>query len=243
MQKTSVTFLLDRTGSMEVIKDDTIGGFNAYLEGLQGGAASDDTEFSLVQFDSMSLDKVCVNKPVKGVDKLTKETYEPRASTPLIDAAYKTIKAVETAVAGSDKKVVICIQTDGQENASTEHTWDELNALIKEKSNLGWQFNFMGVGIDAYKQASMMGIARGSTISTTMDPGQMRAAYRGSALNTALYASGATATTDFSDDQKAAAGDYTAEVQIQQSLLRQKTVSSDKVRSRSPIVDDVDLTK
>ncbi len=54
--------------------------------------------------------------------------------------------------------MVICIQTDGLENASTEHTWAELNLLIKEKAKLGWQFNFMGAGIDAYEQGRQMGI-------------------------------------------------------------------------------------
>ena len=37
--RTLVAFLLDRTGSMEPIRDDTIGAFNAYLEGLQKGGA------------------------------------------------------------------------------------------------------------------------------------------------------------------------------------------------------------
>ena len=46
---TLVTFLLDRTGSMQSIKDDTIGAFNAYLETLKkkGGGI----EFSFLQFD------------------------------------------------------------------------------------------------------------------------------------------------------------------------------------------------
>jgi hypothetical protein len=74
-----------------------------------------------------------------------------------IDAAYKTIKAVEKSLNGSNPKVVVCIQTDGHENASTEHTWDELNALIKEKSAAGWQFNFLGTGIDAYDTGAHMG--------------------------------------------------------------------------------------
>src|SRR5882672_1726210 len=190
MQKTLVTFLLDRTGSMMAIKQDTIGGFNAYLEGLTEGDAADDTEFTFVQFDSVSIDKVCVGKPVKEVDKLTDATYSPRAWTPLIDAAFKTIKAVEVAVVGSDKKVVICIQTDGEENASSEHTWRDLNDLIKEKTKLGWQFNFLGVGIDAYNQGAKMGIAAAATMSATLDPEQMKAAYRFSGSNAAMYASG-----------------------------------------------------
>src|SRR5215207_8666179 len=129
-QSTLVTFLLDRTGSMQSIKDDTIGAFNAYLATLKKGG--DGIEFSFLQFDSISIDKVCVNRPVAEVAPLTDETFEPRASTPLIDAAYATIEAVGEAVAKREAmpKVVICIQTDGLENASTEHTWAELNLLI-----------------------------------------------------------------------------------------------------------------
>ena len=60
---------------------------------------------------------------------------------------------------------MICFHTDGQENSSTEHTWDELNALIKEKSRAGSQFNFMGVGIDAYHHRTRMGIPPQATVA------------------------------------------------------------------------------
>ena len=98
------------------------------------------------QFDSISLDKICVNKPVAEVAPLTDETFQPRASTPLIDAAYATIEAVGEAIASATvtPKVVICIQTDGLENASTEHTWAELNLLIKEKSQARLAVQFHG---------------------------------------------------------------------------------------------------
>ena len=36
---TVVSFLLDETGSMQAIKDDTVGGFNAYLDTLQADGA------------------------------------------------------------------------------------------------------------------------------------------------------------------------------------------------------------
>jgi hypothetical protein len=81
-----VTFLLDRTSSMEAIRDDTIGGFNAYLEGLKGDGAAN-IEFTLVQFDSMSIDKIYVAVPIADVEKLSRDSYQPRASTPLIDDA------------------------------------------------------------------------------------------------------------------------------------------------------------
>ena len=83
---TLVTFLLDETGSMESIKDDTIGGFNSYLGSLKAEAAPID--FTLIKFDSRRIEKVCVAVPVSQVAELTMESYQPGASTPLIDAAY-----------------------------------------------------------------------------------------------------------------------------------------------------------
>jgi hypothetical protein len=205
---TLVTFLLDRTGSMESIKDDTIGAFNAYLSTLKKDPAG--IEFSFLQFDSIAIDKVCVNRPVAEVAPLTDETFQPRASTPLIDAAYATIEAVGEAIGkrGIDPQVVICIQTDGQENASTAHTWDELNLLIKEKSKLGWQFNFMGAGIDAYQQARRMGIADAATVSydKTSARASMRA-FQASAENTIRFAKMEAMDMSFSARQKEEAGD------------------------------------
>src|SRR6516164_7611268 len=116
-QRTLVTFLLDETGSMESIKDDTIGGFNSYLASLK--AESTPIDFTLIKFDSRRIEKVCVAAPVSQVKGLDASSYQPGASTPLIDAAYKTIKAVEKSLNGGNPKVVICIQTDGHENAST----------------------------------------------------------------------------------------------------------------------------
>src|SRR5262247_4061670 len=120
-ERTVVTFLLDRTGSMQSCKEATIEAFNAYLAALRTGDEPAAIEFTFLQFDSVSLDKICVAEDIHGVKPLTARTYEPRAATPLVDAAFKTIKAVEYALTKrSDKpKIVICIQTDGFENAST----------------------------------------------------------------------------------------------------------------------------
>jgi hypothetical protein len=205
--KTLVTFLLDRTGSMEPIRDNTIEAFNAYLEGLQCDGAGID--FTLIQFDSMSIDKICVRKPVNECVKLSRESYVPRASTPLIDAACKTIKAVEASLNGDlHTKVVICIQTDGHENCSTEHTWDELNALIKHKTTLGWQFNFMGASIDAYDQGARMAISTANTLSyDSADRASTVAAFAASAANTTAWATGKRDSTAYTGVQKQASGD------------------------------------
>jgi hypothetical protein len=230
MSKTLVTVLLDRTGSMESVRDDTIGAFNTYLETLKQDGEG--LYFTLIQFDSMGVDKLYVNEAIKNVPRLTRETFVPRASTPLIDAAYKTIKAVEKAVSGNpSNKVVICIQTDGQENSSTEYSWDALNALVKEKFEAGWQFNFMGAGIDAYQQASRMGISADQTVAYSKDTAATRAAFSATAQNTALYSLGAVRRTGYSKKQKQAAGDR----------YDPDGTGPRKDSPANPIVDDINL--
>ncbi len=207
---TLVTFVLDRSSSMSIIKDSTIEAFNGYLDGIR---TQDNILFSLVQFDShggMQLEKVCVNAPAKAAPALTDKNFMPRGSTPLIDAAYTVIEAVEESLVGrpKDTKIVVCIQTDGEENCSREHTWEQLSALIKSKQEKGWEFNFMGAGIDAYQQGAKMGLSAAHTMSYDSSNLQAtRSAFGARGMSTAMYASGATTDMTIGLAEKTAAGD------------------------------------
>jgi hypothetical protein len=208
---TLVTFLLDRSGSMKSCQASTIEAFNGYVDGLRDVSGID---FTLVLFDrhagAMDLNKVCVAVPVKTAPEISNDNYVPRGSTPLIDAAYTVIKAVEVSLESKpkDTKVVICIQTDGRENSSWDHHWEELAALIKQKQDLGWQFNFMGAGIDAYQQGARMGLSAAQTMSYDHTSRQhTNSAFRGRAAATMSFASGQSVSMDVSDDEKLAAGD------------------------------------
>lgn len=206
--KTIVTFLLDRSGSMSAIKSQTIEGFNSYITGLQSDKKAK-ILFTFLQFDSESLDKVHVAVPIQDVPLLTDKTFSPRGGTPLIDAAYKTILAVEDACKREDiaPKVVICIQTDGEENASSQYNWDQLSSVVKAKQEMGWQFNFMGAGIDAYKQAARMGVSVANTMSYNNMAATTDMAFAASAANTMSYARGMAESTGYTAAQKTAAGD------------------------------------
>jgi len=120
-QKTIVTFRLDRTGSMEAIKAETLRGFNSYLDIFER-EAGDLVDFTLVQFDSQSIDTLCLRAKLSEVRRLTPESYQPRAYTPLIDACFKAIKVTEDMVAQrrDEPRVIVCFQTDGDENASRD---------------------------------------------------------------------------------------------------------------------------
>jgi hypothetical protein len=246
-ETTLVTFLIDRSGSMQSCRDATIEAFNGYVGTLRD--AKTPILFTFLQFDSQSLDKVHFEKPIKDVPDLDHGTYQPRGGTPLIEAATKTISALETAVAGKkDKpKVVVCIQTDGQENQSgPEYTWAGLKSLIEAKTKEGWQFNFMGAGIDAYDQGGQMGIPAMAIMSYDhTDRLKTRAAFAAAASNTAAWGEGVRADTTFTMAQRASSGDRFAHRATPTPRTSRPLRPALDLTSGSPLVgrDDLDLTQ
>ncbi len=159
-----VTFVLDRSGSMELIKNDTMGGFNSYVDGLKRDKPC--TEFTLILFGGNDVEVRHRAVPISTVPPLTAAAYVPNGGTPLIDACYKAILATkERAPAGSH--VVVVIQTDGEENESHQYTQAQLAQLVKDQTAAGWLFLFLGAGIDAFKTAGNFGISGAHTMSYT----------------------------------------------------------------------------
>lgn len=206
---TFVSFLLDETGSMQSIKDDTIGGFNEYVNTLKKDAKGK-IKFTLVKFDSSHQTAVYEAADISEVEPLTEENYQPGFMTPLIDSIFNIVKRTEELVAAKknpDKhKVVIVVQTDGQENCSRENTKEQLKELITGKEKEGWAFTFIGAGIDAFAEAVPLGFQAGATMS--YDRGATKAAFSAIAGNTLNYSvSGAAASMNFSDEQRKASGE------------------------------------
>lgn len=145
---------------MGSIKEDTIKAYNRYLDGLKEVEADAEILFSLVTFNSSDTRVRTIADPVKSVIPLTSEDYQPNHMTPLIDAAVKIIRATDEAVVarGDDPDVVVAIQTDGQENCSVEFDAADLAQLVKEKEEAGWQFLFLGAGLDAFEAATYAGL-------------------------------------------------------------------------------------
>lgn len=242
---TLVTFLLDRSSSMGAIWEDTIDGFNAYLESLKKGGA---IKFTRLQFDlhnGCEIQKDCVAEPVANVKPLDKQNYQPRGSTPLIEAAHKTIHAVESSLAKFDTKhqVIVCIQTDGQENSSSpEYTWAGLKKLIEEKTEAGWVFNFMGTGIDAYAQGSQMGISAANTMATGTSPQHVRASYASMGTsNLRFAATGLAASANFLASERSASGEHDTLTKVRGKPHRGLDLTSG-TGSKAPAPDSLDLT-
>jgi uncharacterized protein YegL len=153
MADRSLIFLLDRSGSMESCRDDTIGGFNSFVKDqvVLGG------KLSLIQFDH-EIKKSFSDLELKDVKPLTTETFKPRGSTALLDAIGETIKT------NSGTPLVI-ILTDGQENASTKFTKAHIKDLIEQKTKDGWTFIYLGANQDAFAEAGSIGISAGLTMN------------------------------------------------------------------------------
>jgi hypothetical protein len=160
---THITVILDRTGSMESIRDDTIGGFNAFLE--QQKAETGVASLTLVQFDSQDPYEVIHRfKPIGEIPELNRETYVPRASTPLLDALGRGINDLEASIGELKEedrpaKVVMVVVTDGQENSSREFRKDQIEKMVKEKTEKNaWQFVFLSADLAAIGDARAVGI-------------------------------------------------------------------------------------
>jgi len=161
---THITVILDRTGSMESIRDDTIGGFNAFLDSQKSGPGS--VTLTLVQFDSMDPFEVVHRfRPVGDIPKLDRDTFVPRASTPLLDAIGLSINDLEKGIAEMEpdqqpENVIVAIVTDGQENASCEFRKSVIERMIRSKTDEEhWSFVFLSADLDAFNDAESLGFA------------------------------------------------------------------------------------
>ena len=158
-----MVFILDRSGSMEGLEKDTIGGFNSMInkqKKIPGEAL-----VSTVLFDD-AYEVLHNRKSIKEVPSLTHEEYFVRGSTAILDAIGRSLKkmiSVYRRLKDEEKpeKTIFVITTDGMENASREFTSTQIKQMIeKQKEKYQWEFIFLGANIDAVRTARDFGIRK-----------------------------------------------------------------------------------
>ena len=157
---TELVFILDRSGSMEGLEKDTIGGFNSMLKKQK--KEEGEANVTTVLFDD-EIEVIHDRFDIDIVKPMTDEDYFVRGCTALLDAIGCTIKKVDNIQkrlpkAHRAEKVIFVITTDGYENASQEYSYKMIKKMIEAKQESGWQFIFMGANIDAVKEAEHLGI-------------------------------------------------------------------------------------
>jgi uncharacterized protein YegL len=184
---TEIVCILDRSGSMSSIKQEAIGGFNAFLESQK--KEDGEAKMTVVQFDNEYL--VTVNgEDIQTVAPLNEDTFVPRGMTALLDAIGKTINDVSQRLSKMNDeekpgKVIVVILTDGQENSSKEFKREQINQLIKNQSEKDkWQFLFLAAGQDAIEEAQSIGIGNLNAMNFVADAKGIGVTYN--AMNTAV---------------------------------------------------------
>ena len=151
-------FILDRSGSMYHILDDTIGGFNAFVESQKTNGGT----MSLYLFDH-SFEIAYNNIDIVNVEPLTKQTFIPRGNTALLDAIGNVIN-----LNTQEDNLVIVIMTDGMENSSKIYTNIHIKDLINLHKKRGWEFMYLGANQDSILEASKLGIEAEQTLDFDM---------------------------------------------------------------------------
>ena len=159
---TELVFILDRSGSMCGYEGDTVGGFNATL--AREKERKGEAYVTTVLFSDRST-RLHDRLPIASVKPLSVEDYRVGGCTALLDAVGEAVRHIGNIHKYARPEDVpahtlFVISTDGLENASRHFTRKQVQEMIeRQKSRYGWEFIFLGAGIDAVAEAESIGIA------------------------------------------------------------------------------------
>ena len=169
---TELVFILDMSGSMAHLTDDTVGGFNSVLKEHNDGKGEVLVTTYLFNNESKMIhDRL----PIAEVPPMTCKDYSARGCTALLDAlgqAIEHIVGIHRYARDEDipEQTIFVITTDGMENASHKFSAEHIKAKIKhEQEKYGWEFIFLAANIDAVETAEAYGIDRSRAVNYLAD--------------------------------------------------------------------------
>ena len=202
-----IAMLLDRSGSMQSIKSDTEGGFDAFI-GQQRGLDLD-VRVTLAQFDT-EYEVVYADRPLAEVPALD---LQPRGMTALYDSLGRLITDVgaELSAKPEDERpgsVVVVVMTDGHENSSREWSHEAVRSVItQQETDYAWTFVFLGANMDAVEIGQQLGFAADRSMTYAASPAGVGAAFRATGAYVAreMAAPSGARAAGFSDADRSAA--------------------------------------
>jgi len=198
---THITFILDSSGSMSKIADDTKGGFNTFL--MEQREEEGTATVSLYDFNT-SVTRLYQEIPITDAEKLDSDNYTPGGQTALHDAiataVTETADQIDTRPPDDEPdNVIVVTLTDGKENAS-ETPQEQVRDLVETyRSEHDWEFLFIGANQDATLTAEQMGMDDDRALNMAHSDEGTQAAYESASRN--ISQARQTGTTGGFDDE------------------------------------------
>lgn len=175
-ERIELVLVLDKSGSMQGLESDTIGGFNSMIKKQK--ALDVPVRVTAVLFNDKT-DMLYESRSIHSVHALTEKEYEVGGTTALLDAVGSTILNVDQkSNVKKGTKVIFVIITDGMENASREFTKTKVKQMISDKQEKhGWDFIYLGANIDAAEEAGAIGVKKANAVTYRNTESGVRANY------------------------------------------------------------------
>ncbi|WP_439565062.1 VWA domain-containing protein [Microcella sp.] len=171
---TALLLIIDRSGSMQAIRDDMVGGLESLL--AQQAALPGRLTVDIVAFDDDVEHQATFADPAS-----VRVQLEPRGMTALLDALGDSLEGFRSALSAmpvhaQPATVQVVVVTDGHENASTRWTGERVNRLITGLTDeLGWDFVFLAAGQDAIAVGRDLGFDPASSMAWDVDADAVQA--------------------------------------------------------------------
>ena len=163
---TEIVLVLDRSGSMEAIKNDAEGGMRVFVEGQR--KAPGEARLTFYRFDT-EIERVIEDRNIRFVEDRELK-LEPRGGTALLDTMGRAINEVGRRLSNrhEDERpehVIFVTVTDGEENSSHEFSGDKIKEMIKrQRDQYKWEFIFIGCTEGSIQMAQSLGYYSGQTL-------------------------------------------------------------------------------
>lgn len=173
---TEIIAIADESGSMTTIKDDAEGAFNNFVSEQRD--VKGECRMTLVKFSGPgSLKTLYQGLSIKEVPPLV---LVPVGNTALFDAIGNTLAAESKRIENEQwaELVILLINTDGQENASTEFGLEMIKRMVSDaEKKKGWKVIYLASNQDAFKAAQKIGSTGKLARSISSDGSGQREGY------------------------------------------------------------------
>ncbi len=195
---TLIHVILDRSGSMYTILEDTIGGYNTFLDTQKD--LNIPIKWSTTFFD-YETETIIDNVDIKDVPKLDSSTFIPKGGTALYDAIGEIVMNIHAKNTKEQyKKIIIVIITDGKENASKNYSSSAISKIIGTHDN--YDFLYLGANQNAILEAKKIGLKENASIEYDTSKAAISAVYEAASAQVKNHISGTSEGIHFTPSQR-----------------------------------------